>query len=72
MKQEDDQHAPEAWISREVTIGIGSTGGRVTGELREVNDRGVIIHLRPEGTHKPARVFYPWRNVQAIQLPDEE
>jgi hypothetical protein len=44
----------------------------VPGELLEVNDRGVVVYVRPEGSRKPARVFYPWRNVQAIQLPDEE
>jgi hypothetical protein len=57
---------------QEVVIGVGTTSARVPGELLEVNDRGVVVRVRAEGTRKPARVFYPWRNVQAVQLPDEE
>ncbi len=73
MAQKGEQSAPEGWIGREVVIGVGrSTNARLSGELLEVNDRGVVVHVRAEGTRKPARVFYPWRNVQAIQLPDEE
>ncbi len=72
MAQKGEQPAPEAWIGHEVVIGVGTASARVTGELLEVNDRGVIVHVGPEGPRKPARVFYPWRNVQAIQLPDEE
>ena len=72
MASKGEQPVPEAWIGREVVIGVGATSARVTGELLAVNDRGVIVHVGPEGSRKPARVFYPWRNVQAIQLPDEE
>ncbi len=72
MAQKGEQPTPEAWIGREVVIGVGTASARVTGELLEVNDRGVVVHVRSEGSRKPARVFYPWRNVQAIQLPDEE
>ena len=72
MARKGEQPAPEGWIGREVVIGVGATSARVSGELLEVNDRGVVVHVRPEGPRKPARVFYPWRNVQAIQLPDEE
>ena len=73
MARKGEQPAPERWIGREVVIGVGrSTDARLSGELLEVNDRGVVVHVGAEGTRKPARVFYPWRNVQAIQLPDEE
>ena len=73
MAQKGEQSAPEGWIGREVVIGVGRrTDARVSGELLEVNDRGIVVHVRAEDTRKPARVFYPWRNVQAIQLPDEE
>ncbi len=72
MAQKGEQPAPEAWIGHEVVIGVGTASARVTGELLEVNDRGIVIHVRSESTRTPARVFYPWTNVQAIQLPDEE
>ena len=72
MARKGEQQAPEAWIGQEVVIGVGTTSARVPGELLEVNDRGVVVYVRPEGSRKPARVFYPWRNVQAVQLPDEE
>ena len=72
MAQKGEQPSPEAWIGREVVIGVGKTSARVSGELLEVNERGVVVRVGSEGPRKPARVFYPWRNVQAIQLPDEE
>jgi len=72
MAQKGEKPTPEGWIGREVVIGVGTASARLSGELLEVNDRGVVVHVRAEGTRKPARVFYPWRNVQAIQLPDEE
>ena len=64
--------APEAWIEKRVVLGVGTSGARVSGELREVNDRGVVIHVRSEGQREAAYVFYPWSNVQAIRIPDEE
>ncbi len=65
--------APEAWIGRDVVIGVGASGARVSGELKEVSDRGVVLHYgAPEHGRDPGHVFYPWSNVQAIQLPDEE
>jgi hypothetical protein len=44
----------------------------VSGELREVSDRGVVLHYDADAGRDPGHVFYPWSNVQAIQLPDEE
>ncbi len=64
--------APEAWIGRTVVIGVGTSGARMSGELREVNDRGLVLHYGGEPGREPGQVFYPWSNVQAIQLPDEE
>ena len=64
--------APEAWIEKRVLLGVGSSGAWVSGELREVNDRGVVIHVRSEGQREAAYVFYPWSNVQGIRMPDEE
>src|SRR3712207_7003529 len=49
----------------------GTSGAWVRGELREVNDRGVVIHVRSEGQREAACVFYPWSNVQAIRISDE-
>ena len=72
MARKGEQPVPEAWIGREVVVGVGATSARVNGELIEVSDRGVVVHVGSEGSRKPARVFYPWRNVQAIQLLDEE
>ncbi len=62
---------PEAWIGRDVVIGVGVSGARVSGELKEVSDRGVVWHYGAEHGRDPGHVFYPWSNVQAIQLPDE-
>jgi hypothetical protein len=62
---------PEAWIGRDVVIGVGVSGARVSGELKEVGDRGVVLHYGAEHGRDPGHVFYPWSNVQAIQLPDE-
>jgi hypothetical protein len=62
---------PEAWIGRDVVIGVGVSGARVSGELKEVSDRGVVLHYGAEHGRDPGHVFYPWSNVQAIQLPDE-
>jgi excisionase family DNA binding protein len=70
--QEGGRPAPEAWIEKQVLLGVGTRGAWVSGELREVNDRGVAILVRFEGQREVAYVFYPWSNVQAIRLPDEE
>jgi hypothetical protein len=72
MEREGEQPAPEAWIGRHVMIGIGTTGARLSGVLREVSDRGVVLHYGAESGRGSGHVFYPWSNVQAIQLPDEE
>jgi hypothetical protein len=53
-------------------VGIGTAGARLSGELREVSDRGVVLHYGIETGRDSGRVFYPWSNVQAIQLPDVE
>src|SRR5215208_4864453 len=66
------QPAPEAWIEKQVVLGVGTSGARVSGELREVNDRGVVIYVGSEGQREAVYVFYPWSNVQAIRIPDEE
>ena len=72
-KRAGGQSAPEAWIGQDVVIGVGASGARGSGELREVSDRGVVLHYGAEhGGRDPGHVFYPWSNVQAIQLPDEE
>jgi hypothetical protein len=71
-KRAGGQSAPEAWIGRDVVIGVGASGARVSGELREVSDRGVVLHYGADHGRDPGQVFYPWSNVQAIQLPDEE
>ena len=71
-KRAGGQSAPEAWIGRDVVIGVGGSGARVSGELREVSDRGVVLHYGADQGRDPGQVFYPWSNVQAIQLPDED
>jgi hypothetical protein len=72
MEREKGQSAPEAWIGRDVVIGIGTAGARLSGVLKEVSNRGVVLHYRAESGPASGHVFYPWSNVQAIQLPDEE
>ena len=47
-KRAGGQSAPEAWIGRDVVIGVGASGARVSGELREVSDRGVVLHYGAE------------------------
>jgi hypothetical protein len=71
-KRAGGKSAPEAWIGRDVVLGVGASGARVSGELREVGDRGVVLQYGAEHGRAPGYVFYPWSNVQAIQLPDEE
>ena len=71
-KRAGEQSVPEAWIGRDVVVGVGTSGARVSGELRGVNDRGVVLHYDAEHGRDPGHVFYPWSNVQAIQLPDKE
>jgi len=71
-KRAGGQSAPEGWIGRDVVIGVGASGARVSGELREVSDRGVVLHYGADHGRDPGHVFYPWSNVQAIQLPDDE
>ncbi len=64
--------APEAWIEKQVVLGVGTSGAWVRGELREVNDRGVVVLVRSAEQREATYVFYPWSNVQAIRIPDEE
>ena len=71
-KRTGGHSAPEAWIGRQVVIGIGTQGARLSGELKEVSDRGLVLHYGTETGREPGHVFYPWSKVQAIQLPDEE
>ena len=40
--------SPEAWIGRQVVLGIGTQGARLSGELKEVSDRGVVLHYGTE------------------------
>jgi hypothetical protein len=47
-KRAGGQSVPEAWIGRDVVIGVGGSGARVSGELREVSDRGVGLHYGAE------------------------
>ena len=72
MNQEGGQPAPESWIGWDVMVGVGTSGSRVRGVLEEVSDRGVVLWYGDEIGREPGHVFYPWSNVQAIQLPDEE
>src|SRR3954447_16713653 len=71
-KRAGGQSAPETWIGRDVVVGVGASGARVSGELREVSDRGLVLHYGAEQGRDPGHVFYPWRNGKASQLPDEE
>jgi hypothetical protein len=71
-KRAGGSSAPETWIGRDVVIGVDASGARVSGELREVSDRGVVLHYGTDQGRDPGHVFYPRSNVQAIQLPDEE
>jgi hypothetical protein len=48
MEREGEQPAPEAWIGRAVMIGIGTSGARLSGVLREVSDRCVVLNYGAE------------------------
>src|SRR5215218_8640470 len=61
--------APEAWIEKQVLLGVGTSGAWVSGELREVNDRGVTIRVRSEGQGEAAYVFYPWSTYRRFGCP---
>lgn len=65
--------APKSWIGGKVTIGVGrnTTGQQFTGVLEEVNDMGVVMYFQDVPETPPHYVFYPWRLVQAIQVPEE-
>ena len=63
-KRGGGQPAPEAWIGRDVMIGVGTSGARVRGALREVSDRGVVLHYSPDETGRTAgHIFYPWSTM---------
>jgi hypothetical protein len=53
-KRAGGSSAPETWIGRDVVIGVDASGARVSGELREVSDRGVVLHYGTDQGRAPA------------------
>ena len=47
-KRAGGQSVPGAWIGRQVVLGIGTQGARLSGELKEESDRGVVLHYGTE------------------------
>ena len=66
------EQIPEAWIDEIVTLRLGD-GGSVSGTLRALNDRGVVVYVGSNHhSHEPSRhLFYPWASVTAIQYVEE-
>lgn len=66
------EQMPEAWIDEVVYLRL-SDGGSVSGTLKEVNDKGVVVYIGSTyHSHEPARhLFYPWASITAIQYVEE-
>ena len=54
---------PEAWIGRRVFLQLST--GTISGDLRAVSDRGVVIE-EPEGG---SVAFCPWEGIAVISTP---
>lgn len=72
---------PEKWVGKRVGVQIiGSSQPPVRGQLRQVNDRGILLHGTPTYSAageprvelSPKLLFYPWGAVAFVQYDDEE
>ncbi len=63
-------HIPEAWIGRSVELVFvsGASTEYAGGDLREVNDRGIVLSVETHVGHPAQLLFYPWSSV--IQLSE--
>ena len=61
---------PEDWIGKRVALLADRAQQWEAGELVEVSDRGVTIVYDAGGSASPRPGFYPWREVQTIDLLD--
>ncbi len=63
---------PEAWIGRSVKLVFvsGASTGYASGDLEEVNDRGIVLSVETHVGHPAQPLFYPWSAV--IQLSEEQ
>lgn len=63
---------PEAWIGRPVELVFvsGSSTEYASGDLKEVNDRGIVVSVETHVGHPAQPLFYPWSAV--IQLSEEQ
>ena len=66
----DKTSIPEAWIGQPVKLVFlgGSSTDSITGDLQEVNDRGIVLAVETRIGHGAHPLFYPWSSV--IQLSE--
>ena len=65
---------PEAWIGREVELVFvsGASTEYADGDLREINDRGIVLAVEAHVGHQARPTFYPWGAViQLSEAPSE-
>ena len=69
------EQTPESWIGETVEISFPMSSGSVSGEILEVNDRGVVVrqtHTHEAGalgwtesrTESEHHTFMPWSSIQ--------
>jgi hypothetical protein len=64
MERERELPAPDAWMGQRVSVWvIGDRRAAVTGELKEVNELGVVVE---ESAGVDA--FCPWSGISIIRL----
>ena len=64
---------PEAWIGRAVELVFvsGASTEYVSGGLREVNERGIVLSVETHVGHPAQLLFYPWSAVIQLGLQVE-
>lgn len=66
MERGGGRPAPDAWIGERVSVWvIGDRRAGVIGELKEVNELGVVVE-EPSG----ANAFCPWSGISIIRLDE--
>jgi hypothetical protein len=78
--------APEAWLDQVVTVYLVGFSDALTGQLVEVNDRGVVLRvtmfpfedtegsdIEPEYEEiEPLLSFQPWNTIRALQIDEDK
>lgn len=73
------ERAPESWIGQIVSVSVVDLYGSLTGELVEVDDRGLVLRVTvleddrdPSGPKEvePVLAFHPWTTINKVQIPE--